>query len=63
MSLTNYTAVFLYRYIPVGLLERIPQRINERPPLYFGRDDLETMMSSNKCEDWIKIRYHRFALL
>ena len=29
MSLTNYTAVFLYRYIPVGLLERIPQRIND----------------------------------
>ncbi|XP_028399610.1 tRNA-dihydrouridine(47) synthase [NAD(P)(+)]-like isoform X2 [Dendronephthya gigantea] len=46
---------FLYRYIPVGLLERVPQRINERPPPYFGRNDLETLMASNKCEDWIKI--------
>ncbi|PIK35899.1 tRNA-dihydrouridine synthase 3-like [Apostichopus japonicus] len=46
---------FLYRYIPVGLLERLPQKINERPPFYFGRNDLETLMSSNKCEDWIKI--------
>ncbi|KAL5493413.1 hypothetical protein EMCRGX_G014591 [Ephydatia muelleri] len=23
---------FLYRYIPVGVLERVPQRMNERPP-------------------------------
>ncbi|CAB4041842.1 tRNA-dihydrouridine(47) synthase [NAD(P)(+)]-like, partial [Paramuricea clavata] len=42
-------------YIPVGLLERLPQRINERPPPYVGRNDLETLMASNKCEDWIKI--------
>jgi tRNA-dihydrouridine synthase 3 len=25
---------FLYRYIPVGLLERVPQQMNERPPKY-----------------------------
>jgi len=47
---------FLYRYIPIGLLERVPQRINERPPSYEGRDELETLMSSNNCHNWIKIR-------
>ncbi|VVD03654.1 unnamed protein product [Leptidea sinapis] len=46
---------FLYRYVPVGLLERPPQVINERPPLYFGRDDLESLMASGNCSDWIKI--------
>ncbi|XP_059059462.1 tRNA-dihydrouridine(47) synthase [NAD(P)(+)]-like [Achroia grisella] len=46
---------FLYRYVPVGLLERPPQKINERPPTYFGRDDLETLMGSANCVDWIKI--------
>ncbi|XP_003742527.1 tRNA-dihydrouridine(47) synthase [NAD(P)(+)]-like [Galendromus occidentalis] len=46
---------FLYRYIPVGLLERLPQRINDRPPLYRGRDDLETLMASPSCRDWIRI--------
>ncbi|XP_047041602.1 tRNA-dihydrouridine(47) synthase [NAD(P)(+)]-like [Helicoverpa zea] len=46
---------FLYRYVPVGLLEHPPQRINERPPSYFGRDDLETLMASGNCSDWIKI--------
>lgn len=46
---------FLYRYVPVGLLERPPQKINERPPTYCGRDDLETLMASRNCSDWIKI--------
>lgn len=46
---------FLYRYVPVGLLERPPQKINERPPSYFGRDDLETLMASWNCADWVKI--------
>ncbi|XP_050362276.1 tRNA-dihydrouridine(47) synthase [NAD(P)(+)]-like [Nymphalis io] len=46
---------FLYRYIPVGILERPPQKINERPPLYFGRNDLETLMASGNCADWVKI--------
>jgi tRNA-dihydrouridine synthase 3 len=46
---------FLCRYVPVGLLERLPQRINERPPQYVGRDDLETLMASDSVTDWIKI--------
>ncbi|KAK4477193.1 hypothetical protein RD792_016406 [Penstemon davidsonii] len=43
------------RYVPVGLLEVIPQRINWRPPSYFGRDDLETLMASESAADWIRI--------
>ncbi|KAM9307572.1 tRNA-dihydrouridine(47) synthase [NAD(P)(+)]-like [Gastrophryne carolinensis] len=46
---------FLCRYIPVGLLERLPQKINERPPYYMGRDYLETLMASQNVGDWIKI--------
>uniref|UniRef100_A0A2D4F5M3 tRNA-dihydrouridine(47) synthase [NAD(P)(+)] n=3 Tax=Micrurus TaxID=8634 RepID=A0A2D4F5M3_MICCO len=46
---------FLCRYIPVGLLEHPPQRINERPPYYVGRDYLETLMASQNVDDWIKI--------
>ncbi|NXI38927.1 DUS3L synthase, partial [Galbula dea] len=46
---------FLCRYIPVGLLEHLPQRINERPPYYVGRDYLETLMASQNVDDWIQI--------
>ncbi|KAA0199659.1 tRNA-dihydrouridine(47) synthase [NAD(P)(+)], partial [Fasciolopsis buskii] len=46
---------FLHRYIPYGILERVPQRINERPPPYFGRNDLETLMASESAADWIRI--------
>ncbi|TDH68950.1 hypothetical protein CCR75_000331 [Bremia lactucae] len=46
---------FLCRYIPVGLLETLPQRINDRPSLYYGRNDLETLMASDQAVDWIKI--------
>lgn len=46
---------FLCRYVPVGLLERLPQRINERPPYYLGRDYLETLMASQQAADWIRI--------
>ncbi|OAD55962.1 tRNA-dihydrouridine(47) synthase [NAD(P)(+)]-like [Eufriesea mexicana] len=46
---------FLHRYIPVGILERPPQRINERPPFYRGRDEMETLMASSNCADWTKL--------
>lgn len=46
---------FLYRYVPVGLLERPPQKINDRPPFFRGRDDLETLMASPAASDWIKL--------
>ncbi|KAH0977204.1 hypothetical protein GBA52_026923 [Prunus armeniaca] len=43
------------RYVPVGLLEVIPQRLSWRPPSYFGRDDLETLMASDSAADWVRI--------
>ena len=46
---------FLYRYIPIELLEVVPQKINERPPTFKGRNELESLMISNSCSDWIKI--------
>jgi len=63
---------FLYRYVPVGLLERCSagtgedsggvcdvkqlQQMNQRPPAHMcGRNDLETLMLSNHCADWIKL--------
>uniref|UniRef100_UPI001EAE9DA6 tRNA-dihydrouridine(47) synthase [NAD(P)(+)]-like n=1 Tax=Oncorhynchus gorbuscha TaxID=8017 RepID=UPI001EAE9DA6 len=46
---------FMCRYIPVGLLEQVPQRINERPPYYMGRDYMESLMASQHVGDWIKI--------
>ena len=47
---------FLHRYVPHGILASPPQRINERVPKYFrGRSDIETLLSSPVCDDWIKI--------
>lgn len=46
---------FMCRYIPVGLLERVPQKINERPPYYMGRDHLESLMASQNVGDWVRI--------
>jgi len=46
---------FLHRYVPVGLLEVVPQKINDRPPAFVGRNDLETLMSSSDVSDWIKL--------
>ncbi|KAJ1563211.1 tRNA-dihydrouridine(47) synthase [NAD(P)(+)]-like protein [Cladochytrium tenue] len=46
---------FSHRYVPVELLEVLPQKFNERVPPFYGRDDLETLMGSPKVTDWIKI--------
>ncbi|KAJ1881055.1 tRNA-dihydrouridine(47) synthase [NAD(P)(+)]-like protein [Coemansia sp. RSA 1722] len=46
---------FLHRYIPAGLLEVLPQRMNDRPPAFVGRNELETLMASDKVGDWIKL--------
>lgn len=62
---------FACRYVPVGLLERVPlvegegkggdgwmePSIQDRAPAYRGRDELETLMASEDYRDWIKIRY------
>ncbi|CAJ0579650.1 unnamed protein product, partial [Mesorhabditis spiculigera] len=46
---------FACRYIPVGLLEHPPQHINQRPPYYKGRNELETLLSSPRASDWVAI--------
>ena len=46
---------FLHRYVPVGLLERLPAKLQDRPPRFVGRDDLETLMASPNANDWVKI--------
>jgi tRNA-dihydrouridine synthase 3 len=46
---------FAYRYVPLGLLEYLPPHINDRPPAWRGRNDLETLMGSGNYKDWIKI--------
>ncbi|KAJ2879354.1 tRNA-dihydrouridine synthase 3 [Coemansia aciculifera] len=46
---------FLHRYIPAGILDVLPQRMNDRPPAFVGRNDLETLMASSQARDWIKI--------
>eukprot|EP00249_Psilotum_nudum_P020771 c27839_g1_i1 orf=619-2934(-) len=46
---------YTHRYIPLGLLEIVPQRLNWRSPNYFGRNDLETLMASDSAADWVRI--------
>jgi tRNA-dihydrouridine synthase 3 len=46
---------FTYRYVPHGLLLFPPQRIHERAPLFSGRTELESLLSSPDCGDWVKI--------
>lgn len=46
---------FLHRYVPAGVLECLPQRMNDRPPSYQGRDEMETMMTSASVVDWISL--------
>ena len=47
---------FAYRYVPVGILEHLPPSIQDRPPAWRGRNDLETLLGSDNYKDWIKIR-------
>ncbi|OQE23403.1 hypothetical protein PENFLA_c011G08627 [Penicillium flavigenum] len=46
---------FAYRYVPIGLLEYLPPNIQDRPPAWRGRNELETLMGSGNYKDWIKI--------
>ena len=46
---------FTHRYVPIGLLEYLPPSLNDRPPAYQGRNDLETLLASENYKDWIKI--------
>ena len=49
---------FQYRYVPLGLLEHIPGRINDRAPLFRGRNELgeassprDGICDSNGCTE------------
>ncbi|KJA22425.1 hypothetical protein HYPSUDRAFT_67097 [Hypholoma sublateritium FD-334 SS-4] len=46
---------FQYRYVPIGILEQLPGRINDRAPAFRGRNDLESLLSSPDSNDWVKI--------
>ncbi|KAH6910679.1 zinc finger dihydrouridine synthase [Coprinopsis sp. MPI-PUGE-AT-0042] len=46
---------FQYRYVPIGLLERLPGKINERAPAFVGRNELETLLASPDSQDWVKV--------
>ena len=48
---------FAYRYVPVSLLEYLPPSLQDRPPAWRGRNELETLLGSGDYRDWIKIRY------
>jgi tRNA-dihydrouridine synthase 3 len=47
---------FACRYVPVGILEYLPPNIQDRPPAWKGRNELETLLGSDNYKDWIKIR-------
>jgi len=46
---------FTHRYVPVGILEYLPPKINDRPFPWKGRNELETLLASTDYKDWIKI--------
>jgi tRNA-dihydrouridine synthase 3 len=46
---------FSHRYVPIGLLEYLPPSIQDRPPRYKARNELETLLASENYKDWIKI--------
>ncbi|TPX35111.1 hypothetical protein SmJEL517_g02453 [Synchytrium microbalum] len=46
---------FTHRYVPSGLLEVLPQRLNDRVPPIWGRDETETLLASPNSEDWVKV--------
>lgn len=48
---------FAYRYVPIGILEHLPPRLQDRPPAWRGRNELESLLGSDNYKDWIKIRY------
>lgn len=48
---------FAHRYVPIGILEHLPPNIQDRPPTFKGRNELETLMASEHYTDWIKLRY------
>lgn len=46
---------FFHRYVPQGICERYPVRLNERPPHWRGRDCVETQLGSLDSSDWVSL--------
>ena len=46
---------FSHRYVPHPILEHIPHKINQRPQSWWGRNALETWLSSTDPGDWIRL--------
>ncbi|CZT10745.1 hypothetical protein WAI453_011150 [Rhynchosporium graminicola] len=46
---------FAHRYVPVGILAHLPPSLQDRPPAYRSRDDMEALLASDNYLDWIKI--------
>ena len=46
---------FTHRYVPTGILEHLPARMNDRPPPFKGRDELESLLASPNSQDWVRI--------
>lgn len=46
---------FLWRYVPVGLLEQSPQKMHVKPSSFVARDDLEALFASCDPSDWVSI--------
>ena len=45
---------YLCKYVPAAMLLS-SQKMQQRPPHFRGRDELEQLMASSRAEDWIKI--------
>lgn len=45
---------FMQKYAPVGAIE-VPQKMQDRPPTFVPRSDLEALLASPASEDWVKI--------
>lgn len=52
---------FMHRYIPIGLLEVLPPKLNDRAPAFRGRDELgqSSMIMSYPVSD---VRLRNFAV-
>ena len=51
---------FTHRYVPIGVLQAndsdaLPQVMQDRPPTFVPRSELEGLLSSGNAQDWIKI--------
>ncbi|KAG5438563.1 hypothetical protein PCANB_002667 [Pneumocystis canis] len=46
---------FFHRYVPVSMLEVLPPNIQDRPPAWQGRNELETLLASGDSRDWVEI--------